>query len=228
LKPTPCWHGFRLNDMANRLARHSIPRHFPNLAMVVLMGMLTSGCQRTLFEHAPEHPLTNSAADCDQALVGHWLSETDNDEEPGEIQVFVDPTCSVRTVERRTEGLRESVPTQINTLTLGRNKVLAVSAAWANQSFDVNSNSFDHPGDVYLFAYRLRGEDRLQLLQVRHEKLAKLGLERDLEADVLLEDGSLTVRVRGDGQSQVQQLSPLRMFDTSEPLNFTRSRAAAQ
>ena len=101
--------------------------------------------------------------------------------------------------------------------------MLSVSASWANQSFEVNSNSFDHAGDVYLFAYRLRGRDRLQLLQVRHEKLAKLGLERDLEADVLLEDGSLTVRVRGEGQSQYRQLSKLRMFDSSEPLNFVRN-----
>ncbi|MGQ0801502.1 MAG: hypothetical protein ACT4NL_15495 [Pseudomarimonas sp.] len=201
---------------------------FSTFAIAALFGVLASGCQRTLFEHAPEHPLTNSAADCDQALVGHWLSETDNEEEAGEIQVFVDPTCSVRTIERRKEGLRESAATQINTLILGRNKALAVSAAWANQSFDVNSNSFDHPGDVYLFGYRLRGKDRLQLLQVRHEKLARLGLERDLEADVLLEDGSLTVRVRGDGQSQHQQLSPLGMFDTSEPLNFIRSPEADQ
>ncbi len=201
---------------------------FSTLALAAVLGLLATGCQRTLFEHAPEHPLTLGAEHCDKALVGHWLSKTDDDEELGEIQVFVDAACSVRTIERRTEGLRESATTQLNTLMLGRQKVLAVSAAWANQSFDVNSNTFDHADDVYLFGYRLRGEDRLQLLQVRHEKLAKLGLERDLEADVLLEDGSLTVRVRGDGQSQHQQLSGLRMFDTSEPLNFQRSTEAKQ
>lgn len=205
-----------------------IPGRFSKLVLAALLGLLVSGCQRTLFEHAPEHPLTLGAEHCDQALVGHWLSVTDNDEELGEIQVFVDAACSVRAVERRTEGLRESASTQLNTLTLGRQAVLAVSAAWANESFDVNSNHFDHANDVYLFGYRLRGADRLQLLQVRHDKLAELGLERKLEADVLLEDGSLTVRVRGDGQSQYQQLSPLKMFDSSEPLNFQRSSEASR
>lgn len=224
----PCWCGFRLNDMTRQQAPFGVSRHAPKLIMVALVGLLASGCQRTVFEHAPEHPVTLSATDCDQALVGHWMSKTESDEEFGEIQVFVDAACSVRTIERRAEGLRESVPTQINTLTLGRQPVLAVSAEWANHSFDVTPNTFDHPGDVYLYGYRLRGEDHLQLFQVRHQKLAERGLRRKLEADVLLEDGSLTVRVRGDGKSQHQQLVALKIFDTSEPLNFVRSGQAAK
>jgi hypothetical protein len=186
--------------------------------LALLSSLLISGCQRSLFETAPAEALT-----CDAALVGHWLSQDEGEGEEGEMQAFIDDGCRLHTVERRNEGQRTSAPVQIGTFRLGRHAVLAVDAEWANRSFEINASSLDQPGDVYLYAYQLRGRDGLQLLPVRHKALAQRALDGDIEADALLLDGSLTVRVRGNAQAQREQLRGRWLFDTRDPLLFRRA-----
>ncbi len=201
----------------------SIPRWWLLKLAVLMAALLASGCQRTLFENIP----TSSVAACDAALVGHWLSvDDDAAASQGELQAFVSSTCELRIVERRNEGPRESGTTAMRTSALGKTKVLLVNAQWANASFDVDPGPLDQAGDFYMYAYDLRGGNRLRLLPVDHRALAERAVANRLKADVLLLDGSLTVRVRGNGKAQSEQLRRVSLFDRSEPLTFVRADAS--
>ncbi len=191
-------------------------------ALALLALLLTTGCQRSLFESLP------GAVDrCDSNLVGDWLSRGDDGEPDGELVASIDASCSVVVVEQRREGERRSQPSTLRMGKLGRNNLLGVDATWANESFEVHPDALDQPGDLYLFAYRLRGTDQLTLLPVRHRELAELAVRNKLEADVILRDGSLTVRVSGDSMAMQDQLRRVRLFVSSgdTTLHFRRQSA---
>ncbi len=192
----------------------------PALTLALCLILPLAGCQRTLFEAPPA-----AALGCDPALAGQWLSKGDGKDVDGELRVLVDAQCSLHTVELRSDGERISGHTRVGTVDLGRQTIVVIDAAWANRSFDLQAGPLDRPGDVYLFAYRLRGTDTLQLLPVRHKAVAEWALADKLEADILLQDGSLTVRVRGDANAQRDQLRRLRLFDRAAPLTFLRAAA---
>ena len=201
----------------------NIARGWQLVFSMLIMAVLISGCQRTLFESIP----TSSVPACDAGLVGHWLSVDDDPADQGELQAFVSSECAMRIVERRNEGPRESQAIVLRTSALGKTKVLLVDAQWANASFDVDAGPLDQPGDFYMYAYTLRSGNRLQLLPVDHRALAERAIANKLKADVLLLDGSLAVRVRGDGDAQTEQLRRVSLFDRSEPLNFIRADVSA-
>jgi len=182
------------------------------------LALLLAGCQRTLLEQVPA-----TEVGCDAALVGRWLSVGEGDEADGEVTVDIDARCQLQVSEQREEGVRHSAPTPLKTFRLGRRTALAVDAHWANTSFDVSAGPLDTAGDVYVYAYALR-RNQLKLLPLDHRALAQRALENKLEADVLLQDGSLTVRLRGKPADLANALKRKRSFERGEPLRFVRGK----
>ena len=192
-----------------------------NLALRGLMGLLAvlalGGCERTVFRHAP----ADAVAKCDPALVGRWLSQDEDPREEGELVATVDADCRLVTVERKSEGPRTSRPTTLRSGKADGVRYLWVDAAWANASFDVEPTPLDEPGDVYVFAWRTRG-DRLELAAPPHRALAHKVLDKDMEGEVMLHDDSLTVRLTAEREDLRKLLRTWRVYRFDKPLRFRR------
>lgn len=187
--------------------------------LVLATTLLLAACQRTVFEHPP------AVAQCDPQLVGHWLSQGSNGGDDGEMRVEIADDCRMRTIEQRPDGLRTSDTTMLGTGKLRRDRILWVDAGWAHRSYEIDPGPLDQDGDVYVYAYTIRAGNRLALYPVDSRKLAQRAVDKKMEADVLLQDGSLTVRARGDIEGQRKQLPGRGLFDRSEPLEFARTDA---
>lgn len=196
-----------------RLARGSL----------VLLSTLTmlAGCERSAFQSPPA-----AAAACDAALVGHWWSQGDRPDEAGELQAIVDADCRLVTIERRNEGERRSGPTTLHNARVGGVDYLWIDASWAHRSFDVESSPIDRDGDVYLFAYRARG-DRLQLDPPPHRALARRVLDGDIDGDVIRQGEQLAVRVHGDRDAVRKVLARHRLYRFDDALTFRRQHEGA-
>ena len=187
------------------------------LLLVLAATLLLAACQRAVFEHPP------AVAQCDPQLVGHWLSKDANGGDDGEMRVEIAGDCQMRTIEQRPDGLRTSDTTLLGTGKLRRDRILWVDAGWAHRSYEIDPGPLDQDGDVYVYAYKIRAGDRLALYPVDSRRLARRAVDKKIEADVLLQDGSLTVRARGDLEQQRKQLPGRGLFDRSEPLEFART-----
>lgn len=182
-----------------------------------LLVLALAGCERTLFQHSP------AAAGCDPALTGRWLSQDKDAKEEGELVATVDAQCRLTTVEHKSDGPRRSAPTTLRTGQADGVRYLWLDAAWANASFDVDDTSLDEPGDVYLFAYRLRG-DRLDLAAPPHRSVAHRVLDKDIPGEVLMQDDSLTVRITGERDALRKTLRQYRIFRFDDALRFRRAQ----
>ncbi len=186
------------------------------LVALLCVVLATTACQRTLFQDAP------GPAGCDPALAGEWWSVGERDEPDGEMRATIGADCTIEVVEQRAEGERRSAPSVFGSTRIGRRSVIWFDAAWANRSFDIDADALDQPGDRYVYAYRIDRGDQLVMHPLRHEALARAALEKRIEADVLLLDGSLTVRVRAEPDALRRLLARKRAFDAREPLRFRR------
>ena len=195
------------------------PRRWHLLLLPLLLLGLT-GCERTLFAHAP----AEAAAACDPALVGRWLSQGDDKDEEGELVATVDAQCRLVTVEHKADGDRTSPPTTLHTGRADGVRYLWLDAAWANPAFEVKPTVLDSAGDVYVFAWRVRG-DRLELAAPPHQALAQRVLAKDMPGEVLMHDDSLTVRLTGDREALRKLLRTYRVYRFEKPLRFRRDTA---
>jgi hypothetical protein len=189
--------------------------------LLPLLLLALTGCERTLFERAP----AEAAAGCDPALVGRWLSLGDKPEDEGELVATVDAQCRLVTVERKAGGDRTSAATTLRSGKADGVRYLWLDADWANASFEVKRTALDSAGDVYVFAWRLRGE-RLELAAPPHRALAHKVLDKDIEGGVLMHDDSLTVRLTGERDELRKLLRTYRVFRFDRPLRFRRDAAA--
>jgi hypothetical protein len=196
---------------------HILARAARAVALVAFLLAL-AGCERTLFERSP------AEAGCDPALAGRWLSQDDNDEDEGELVATIDAHCQLTTVEHKASGPRRSTPTTLRTGQADGVRYLWLDAAWANASFEVKPNALDHAGDVYLFAYRLRG-DRLDLAPPPHRSVAHRVLDKDVPGEVLKQDDELTVRITGERDALRKTLRTYRIFRFDDALRFRRAKA---
>jgi hypothetical protein len=175
-------------------------------------------CERTVFQNPPA-----AAAACPPELVGRWLSEGDGPEDRGEMEAIIDAQCRLTTIEHKQDGPRRSAPTPLHLAEVDGQRYAWFDAAWAHAQYEVEPNLLDQPGDVYLYAYRLKGS-RLTLAAPAHRKLAARILERDLRGSVLSHDDTLTVRIEGDRdaiRAFLRKQRPFR-FD-EESLRFVRA-----
>lgn len=186
-------------------------------ATLLLLVLTLAGCERTLFEHSP------AAAGCDPALAGRWLSQDQDAKAEGELVATVDAQCRLTTVEHKSDGARRSAPTTLRTGRADGVRYLWLDAAWANSSFEVQRNALDQEGDVYVFAYRLRG-DRLELAPPPHRSLAHRVLDKDVPGEVLMQDDSLTVRLTGEPEALRKTLRRYRLFRFDDALRFRRAK----
>jgi hypothetical protein len=193
------------------------------LAFATTAALALTACERTVFESPP----AAAAAACDTALVGRWLSEGDAPGDRGELEAIIDAECRLQTIEHKQDGPRHSTPTALNLAKVDGQHYLWFDAAWAHAQFEVESNLLDRPGDIYLYAYRLKGT-KLSLAAPPHRALATRIIERDIRGDVLLQDDSVTVRVEGDSdaiRAMLRKRKPFRFGD--DALRFTRAPAGA-
>jgi hypothetical protein len=187
-------------------------------AAALLLSLLAlAGCERTLFERSP------ADAGCDPALAGRWLSQGRDAKDEGELVATIDAQCRLTTVEHKAEGPRRSAPTTLRTGQADGVRYLWLEAAWANASFEIERNALDHDGDIYLFAYRLRG-DRLDLAAPPHRAVAHRVLDKDVPGEVLKQDDELTVRVTGERDALRKMLRSYRIFRFDDALRFRRAR----
>lgn len=186
------------------------------IILLLLVLLTTTACQRTLFQHAP------GSGGCDPDLAGEWWSLGDADDPDGEVQATIGRDCSITVLERNADGERLSAASTLGSTKLAGRGVVWFDAAWANRSFDIDGDALDQPGDRYVYAYRLDRDKRLTLFPVRHEALARAAVDNRLKADVLLLDGSLTVRVRAEPDELRRLLGRKRVFDDRQPLRFRR------
>jgi hypothetical protein len=193
----------------------------PRLLAFASFVMLLGACQRTVFESPPA-----AAAACDPALAGRWLSLGDRAEERGELEANIDAACGLVTIERKQAGPQRSTPTTLRHARVDGMNYLWVDAAWVHRNFEVEAGVLDRPGDVYLYAWRLRG-DQLLLSAPPHRALAHHVLDKDIKGDVLMQDEDLTIRVRGDAAATRAMLRKHRLFRFDEPLRFERAAADA-
>jgi hypothetical protein len=189
--------------------------------LLPLLLLALGGCERTVFERPP----AEAAAGCDPALVGRWLSLGDKPEDEGELVATVDARCRLVTVERKASGERTSAATTLHSGKADGVRYLWLDAAWANASFEVTPTVLDEAGDVYVFAWRLRG-GRLELAAPPHRALAHKVLDKDIEGGVLLHDDALTVRLTGERDELRKLLRTYRVFRFDRPLRFRRADAA--
>jgi hypothetical protein len=194
-----------------------LPARAARAATLALLLLALAGCERTLFEHSP------AAAGCDPALAGRWLSQDQEAKDEGELVATVDAQCRLTTVEHKSDGARRSAPTTLRTGQADGVRYLWLDAAWANTSFEVKRNALDQDGDVYLFAYRLRG-DRLELAAPPHRSVAHRVLDKDVPGEVLMQDDSLTVRITGEPDALRKTLRQYRIFRFDDALRFRRAR----
>lgn len=188
-------------------------------AATLALSLLTLvGCERTLFERSP------AEAGCDPALAGRWLSQDQNAKDEGELVATIDAQCQLSTVEHKADGPRRSTPTTLRTGQADGVRYLWLDAAWANSSFEVERNALDREGDIYLFAYRLRG-DRLDLAAPPHRSVAHRVLDKDVPGEVLKQDDSLTVRVTGERDALRKTLRQYRIFRFDDALRFRRANS---
>ena len=195
---------------------HGLPRFLIIAGAVLALG----ACERTVFQSAPA-----ADAGCDPTLVGRWLSEGDKPDDRGELEAILDADCNLSTIEHKQDGPRRSTPTRLHLAQVDGQRYAWFDAAWANAQFEVEPNLLDQPGDVYLYAYRLKGS-RLTLSAPPHRKLASQILERDVSGDVLAHDDTLTVRIEGDAdaiRAMLRKRKPFRFDD--ESLRFVRAPA---
>ena len=181
--------------------------------------ILLSACERTVFESAPA-----TAAACDPALVGRWLSQGDRDEDDGELEAVVGADCSLQVTEHEQTGPKRSEPTTLRNARTGGVSYLWVDAVWANRNFDVDPTVIDHEGDVYLYAYRLR-RDELQLATPPPRALAHRVLDKDIAGELLMHDDELAVRVSGNGEAIRKALGKHRLFRFDKPMRFRRAKS---
>lgn len=186
-----------------------------SLATVMLLGLV--GCQRTVFQNPPA-----AAEACDPALVGRWLSLGDKDEPEGELEALVDAKCRLVTIEHKQSGERRSEPTTLSTARVGGVRYLWFDTAWANRSFEIEPNLLDRDGDIYLFAYSLRG-NRLRLANAPNRALAHRVLDKNIAGEVLMQEDQLTVRVSGTPEEIRKTLGKHRVFRFEAPLQFRRA-----
>jgi hypothetical protein len=196
---------------------HPLPRLFALSALLLLLG----ACQRTVFESAPA-----PAAACDPDLSGRWLSLGDRAEERGELEAIIDAACGLVTIEHKQAGPQRSTPTTLRHARVDGVNYLWVEAAWVHRNFEVEPGVLDRPEDVYLYAWRLRG-DQLLLSAPPHRALAHRVLDKDIKGEVLMQDEDLTIRVSGDAAATRAMLKKHRLFRFHEPLRFERAAADA-
>lgn len=192
------------------------------LALLGCAVIALGACERSVFQNPP-----SVDAGCDPSLVGRWLSEGDKPEDRGELEATLDADCNLRTIEHKQDGPRRSEPTRLHLATVDGQRYAWFDAAWANAQFEVDPNLLDQSGDVYLYAYRLKGS-RLTLAAPSHRKLAAQILERDVSGDVLAHDDTLTVRIEGDAdaiRAMLRKRKPFRFDD--ESLRFVRAEQDA-
>jgi hypothetical protein len=192
------------------------------LVAACLLLPALAGCERTLFETPPAE-----AAACDPALVGRWASVGDSDDDAGELVATVDAGCSLVTEERRSDGPRRSPPTVLHTGRADGVRYLWLDAAWANPAFEVKPTALDEATDVYVFAYRVRG-DRLELSAPPHRALAHLALDKKVPGEVLMHEDSLTVRITADRAALRKLLRTYRVYRFDPALRFTREPEPAR
>lgn len=189
--------------------------------LLPLLLLALGGCERTVFERPP----AEAAAGCDPALVGRWLSQGDKPGDEGELVATVDARCRLVTVERKASGDRTSAATTLRSGKADGVRYLWLDADWANSSFEVERTALDNPGDVYVFAWRLRG-GRLELAAPPHRSLAHKVLDKDIEGSVLMHDDALTVRLSGERDELRKLLRSYRVFRFDRPMRFRRADAA--
>ena len=184
-------------------------------ALWVLLLLLTA-CQRTVFEHPP------AAADCDPALTGLWLSHGEPPEADGELELRIGADCRLETLSHERNGERRSEPTHLSTAQIGKRRLLWVDAGWANRSFDIEPGPLDRPGDVYVFAYRLR-DGELRLFAADDRALAHAIIDDRVDGDLLQRGDDLVVRVRGKSEDIAKLVGKQRLWQRDTQLNFVRS-----
>jgi hypothetical protein len=192
------------------------------LALVAVAALALGACERTVFQNPP----AVAAAACDPDLVGRWLSEGDTPEDRGEMEAIIDADCGLVTIEHKQDGPRRSAPTTLHLAKVDGQHYAWFDAAWAHSQFEVDSNLLDQPGDVYLYAYRVKGS-RLSLAAPPHRKLARQVIDRDVSGEVLVHDDTVTVRIEGDAdaiRAMLRKRKPFR-FD-GESLRFVRAPGA--
>jgi hypothetical protein len=185
--------------------------------LLSLSVLLLGACERSVFEHPP-----GVAQDCDPALVGHWLSLGDRPEDRGELEAFIEPDCSLRTIEHKQDGAHRSDTTTLSRARVDKRDYLWVDATWVHRNFEAEPNLLDQPGDVYLYAYRLNRKE-LQLAAPAHRAVAGKVIDKTVPGDVLKQGDDLTVRVRGKPDEIRQLLRKQRLFDFDQALRFVRA-----
>jgi hypothetical protein len=179
--------------------------------LILIACVLLSACEATTFEKAPI-----AALPCDPALVGHWASEGDGEDEDGEVVLQIDAGCQLAVLEQKADGPRTGEATALHLGRHGRHHYAWVDAGWMMRRFDE-----DHQfpaGDVYLVRYRRQG-DRLQLWSTDDKAVAHAIIDDRLDGEVFAADNELFNRLTGTQEATV--LDHRGLFD-AEAAGFRR------